>query len=341
MNTNPIVVLMKKIRLLYLILIVIVCSCNSEDKKKTSTTEQTPIENQMTKTNTATLEHKIKAALGEGAFWNYETQELYWIDIEGKTLHIYNPNTKTNKNISTPSRVGTVVPVNKEKAVIALQDGIYIINTDSGEIELISDIEHNIPTNRFNDGKCDPSGRLWVGSMALDETPKAANLYMVNAKGESILKKDGVTISNGIVWTKDKKTMYYIDTPTAEVKAYDYDDVTGNITNERVAIQVTNDLGYPDGMAIDENDNLWIGMWNGNAVIQFDPNSGKMMSKIEVPAHNVTSCAFGGENLDILYITTASVDMTDEELKKFPLAGSIFKVNPGVKGVKSPFYKFE
>jgi sugar lactone lactonase YvrE len=152
---------------------------------------------------------------------------------------------------------------------------------------------------------------------------------------------DSISISNGIVWTKDKKTMYYIDTPTLEIKAFDYDDVTGAISNPRVAVQVNDSLGYPDGMAIDENDKLWVGMWNGNAVICFDPITGEMVSKIEVPAHNVTSCAFGGKNLDTLYITTAREDMSDEEHAKYPLAGSLFKAVPGVKGVKSTFFKAE
>jgi sugar lactone lactonase YvrE len=135
--------------------------------------------------------------------------------------------------------------------------------------------------------------------------------------------------------------MYYIDTPTLEIKAFDYDDVTGAISNQRIAVKVNDSLGYPDGMAIDENDRLWVGMWNGNAVICFDPITGSVVFKIEVPAHNVTSCAFGGKNLDTLYITTARVDMTEDEQAKYPLAGSLFKAVPEVKGVKSTFFKAE
>ena len=292
------------------------------------------------KTYQAILEYDTKAELGEGAFWNHKTSELYWIDILQNQLHIYNPKTKVNRSFKTPSSIGTVVPTTKKDvALVALQDGVYTLNTGNSQTALFSDVERDIPSNRLNDGKCDPSGRLWVGSMAFNQAQNAAKLYMVDEKGKASLKKDSVTISNGIVWTKDKKTMYYIDTPTSEIKAYDYDDRTGEISNERVAVKVDPNLGGPDGMAIDENDNLWVGMWNGNAVIQFDSKTGKVLSRVDVPAHNITSCAFGGEDLDILYITSVTIDMTDEEKAQFPKAGSVFKVKTDVKGVKSPFFR--
>ncbi len=317
-----------------LLMTLVYIGCKSEKKEM-----PTEVVNNLK--NMAALEYQIKAQLGEGSFWNYETQELYWIDILNNQLHIYNPKTKMDRFLNTPSNIGTVVPINLNNAVVALQDGIYIMDTNSGETTLLSNVESELTTNRFNDGKCDPSGRFWVGSMAYDETPKAANLYMINGKGEVALRVDSVTISNGIVWTRDKKTMYYIDTPTSEIKAYNYDDATGAISNMRVAVKVNDSLGYPDGMAIDENDKLWVAMWNGNAVICFDPTTGEVITKIEVPAHNVTSCAFGGKDLDTLYITSASIDMTDGEKAKYPLAGSLFKAVPEVKGVNGAFFKAE
>ncbi|WP_299226509.1 SMP-30/gluconolactonase/LRE family protein [uncultured Psychroserpens sp.] len=315
--------------LYYLTLIITLYSCNFNEKEKLSI-----------KVLNASLEYKIESKLGEGAFWNHKTHELYWIDILDNSLHIYSPKNKTNRTLQTPSSIGTVVPSNIDnESIIALQDGIYIIDTNNGYTELLSDVERDIPSNRFNDGKCDPSGRLWVGSMAFSQERYKANLYMINAKGDAQLKKDSVTISNGIVWSKDRTKMYYIDTPTAEIKAYDYDNGLGNISNERIVTKIHDSLGFPDGMTIDENDNLWVGMWNGNAVLQFDSETGKLISKVNVPAHNVTACAFGGEGLDTLYITTASVDMNAQENEQFPLAGSIFKIKTEVKGVKSSFFK--
>ncbi|MDZ7613707.1 MAG: SMP-30/gluconolactonase/LRE family protein [Flavobacteriaceae bacterium] len=291
------------------------------------------------KNKKAVLLYEIHAQLGEGAFWNHETGILYWVDIEGKQLHLFDPEKKTDRSFPTPSRIGTVVPQNRDTAVVALEDGIYKLNTNNGTLALLSDVEAKVTANRFNDGKCDPNGNLWVGSMDMEQKKPGAKLYKVEASGRTTIMLDNVTISNGIVWTKDKKTMYYIDTPTRKIRAFDFNPENSTISNERVAVQVSESLGYPDGMAIDENDNLWVGMWNGNSVLCFDPKTGTVIDKIDVPAHNVTSCAFGGKDLNLLYITTASVDMTDDEKKQFPLAGSLFVAEPGVKGVKSTLFK--
>jgi len=288
----------------------------------------------------ATLELKINSSLGEGAFWNYKTGELYWIDIEGKKLFVYDPETKKNRKFDLHSRPGTVVPsARKDTAVIAMEDGIYLIDTKTGKTSLLSDPEKDIKINRFNDGKCDPNGNLWVGSMNLKQDQASAFLYKIEPDGRSTAMLDSITISNGIVWTKDKSIMYYIDTPTGKIMAYDYDQASATISNKRVAVVVPESVGYPDGMCIDENDMLWVGLWNGNAVGNFDPATGKLIRKIEVPAHNVTSCAFGGKNLDILYITTAGTDMTPEEQKQYPYAGSVFKFTPGIKGIMNNFFE--
>ncbi len=317
--------------LISVITICIITSCKNSSEEKTPTEIEKP-------NPAAQLEFKIAAQLGEGAFWNHESQEFYWVDILGKQLHIYDPVTQQNRSIETPSRVGTVVPKNDSTAIVALDDGAYLLNINNGDIAQLSDVEKEMSINRFNDGKCDPNGNLWVGSMNLKEEMPSGSVYKISEKGDTTTMIDSVTISNGIVWTKDGGTMYYIDTPTAQIRAYDYDMDTATISNMRVAVEVPPSLGFPDGMAIDEEDKLWVGLWNGNSVARFDPLSGTLISKIEVPAHNVTACAFGGPELDKLYITTASVDMTEEEKEMYPLAGSIFVADPGVRGVKSTFF---
>lgn len=281
---------------------------------------------------------EIKSELGEGAFWDHRQQQLYWIDIVAKKVYIYDPASQKNRAFDTPSSVGTVVPKNKDEAVIALEDGIYMLNTNSGNITLLSDVEADMPFNRFNDGKCDPNGNFWIGSMHWEQSAPKANLYKVEPTGKATKMLDSVTISNGIVWTGDKKTMYYIDTPTGYIRAFDFDDKTSSISNERIAVVIPVSLGFGDGMTIDSEDKLWVGLWNGNAVARFDPLTGKLMRKIEVPAHNVTSCSFGGKNFDTLYITTSSLDMTEEETKKYPLAGYVFEVQPGVEGVAGNYF---
>ena len=286
----------------------------------------------------AVLEYRISSQLGEGPVWNHKTGELLWVDIEGKLLHIYNPATGVNRSLPTPSRAGTVVPSGDDEVLVALEDGIYTMHTQTGQTQLFCSIEADMPWNRFNDGKCDPAGRLWVGSMDFGVTNPTANLYRVDADGKATKMLDSITISNGIVWSGDQKTMYYIDTPTGVIRAYDFDVTTGEISNGRVAVAVPESLGAPDGMAIDEEDMLWVGMWNGNCVARFNPLTGELISRLEVPAHNVTACAFGGKDLDTLYITTAALDMTEEEAAAFPDAGSLFIAVPGVKGVRSPFF---
>jgi sugar lactone lactonase YvrE len=286
----------------------------------------------------AKLEYKIDAMLGEGPIWNHNTQELYWVDIDGKLLNIYNPKTKTNRALPVPSRIGTVVPSGENEAIIALEDGMYKINTQTGKVTLFSSLEADIPQNRFNDGKCDPAGRLWVGSMKLEDEGKPANLYMMDHDGKASIKINDVSISNGIIWSSDHKTMYYVDSPTRKVRAFDFDVSTGNISNERVLVELNEADGFPDGIAIDEEGMLWVALWGGCAVTKFDSKTGEMISKIEVPAKNVTACAFGGENLDRLFITSASVEMSQEEHAKFPDAGSMFSIKPGVKGVRNSFF---
>ena len=284
------------------------------------------------------LAYEANAQLGEGAFWDPVNQKFYWVDILGKQVNRFDPTTGTNERWETPSRVGTVVPASSHEVVVALEDGFYILDLQDSSFRQIADTEADKPGNRFNDGKCDPMGNLWVGSMHLEETQPEGALYKVEPSGKVTRMRDSVTISNGIVWSADQRTMYYIDTPTAVIRAYDFDPENATIANERVVVEVFPEMGFPDGMAIDSEDKLWVGLWNGNAVARFDPESGELLSTIPVPAHNVTACAFGGPGLDTLYITTARVDMTPEELQQYPKSGSVFKVVPGVTGVPSPLF---
>ncbi|MDW3210790.1 MAG: SMP-30/gluconolactonase/LRE family protein [Reichenbachiella sp.] len=285
----------------------------------------------------ATLYVEMQNELGEGAIYNQETKEFWHIDIEGKQFFTTDIKTKEQKTFDVGQRIGTIVPNDLGQAIVALQSGLYTYDFESKTQNLITNPLDSIDNIRFNDGKCDPAGRLWVGSMGLDQKSFRASLYSLE-KGVANQQLDSITISNGIVWSKDQKTMYYIDTPDENVKAFDYDVASGKISNGRVVVEIGG-IGYPDGMAIDAEDKLWIALWNGNMVSRWDPNTGELIGKINVPAHNITSVAFVGEQLDSLIITSARVDMSDEELEKYPLAGSLFVAVPGVKGVKSNFYK--
>ncbi len=279
-----------------------------------------------------------KSELGEGAIWNYRTGELMWVNIKGKILNFYNPVSGLNKEMLTGQMVGTVVPAESGQVLVALQNGIYSLDPETGTKKLLADPEADKPDNRFNDGKCDPAGRLWAGTMSLVGAKQAGALYRFDPDTSVHKMVDGVGTSNGIVWSADKTKMYYIDTPTRQVMGYDYDNETGAISHPKVAVEIPEGAGYPDGMTIDEEDHLWVALWGGSAVACFNPENGELIRKIEVPAKNVTSCAFGGNDLGTLYITTARESTSDEDLQKFPHAGGVFKIRPGVKGVKAFFF---
>lgn len=281
-----------------------------------------------------------KASLGEGALWNKKTQELYWIDIENGILHIYNPKNQQDKAIKLGQRVGTVVPTEDGNALVALEDGIYEIDLKTEKLKLRTKRPASeLADNRFNDGKCDPAGRLWVGTMSMKGVPKAGNLYLFDNEGKLTKKYDSVTVSNGVVWSLDSTKMYYIDTPTKEVKEFAYNNTTGEVSMTKVVVMIPDGMGYPDGMTIDSEGMLWIGMWEGFAVTRWNPNNGELLMKIDVPVSRVTSCAFGGENLDTLYITTASIGASEDELKQYPNSGSLFVVKTGHTGVPNFAYK--
>lgn len=279
-----------------------------------------------------------KTLLGEGSIWQPKENKLYWIDIEGKAFHIYDPESKLDKQFPLPARIGTVVPVEGGGALLALQNGIQKIDTKTGKLTFLI---NPLPDSsiRFNDGKCDPSGRFWVGTMAMNLKKYAAVLYRFDNDKSIHLMIDSVTISNGIVWTADKKTMYYNDTPTGTVQGFDYNDTTGEISNRRVVVEIPKGIGGgPDGMTIDADGNLWVAMFGGGSVLKFNPHNGELIGKITVPAPNVSSCAFGGRDLKTLYITTARIGMSAEKLKAFPLSGGVFSVKPGIRGVPAFFY---
>ena len=278
-----------------------------------------------------------RAALGEGAIW-YEGK-LYWVDIVEKWVYVYDPKSGNEKMIQLDSMVGTVVPRRRGGLVVALQTGFAFLDPETGKTTPIADPEADKPHNRFNDGKCDPRGRLWAGTMSLDQKQGAGALYMLDAAGNVRKMVDRVSISNGICWSHDRKTMYYIDTPTQKVVAYDYDDETGDIANPRTVVEIDPAEGGPDGMTIDERGYLWIALWGGYSVVCYDPATGERHAKVDVPAKSVTSCAFGGDDLGDLYITTSRLATSPEELEKLPGAGGVFKTRVGVRGV--PAFAYE
>ncbi len=289
----------------------------------------------------ADLEIQHDALLGEGPVWDWRTRKLYWVDIEGFAIHQYDPDTRHHVIIDVGQYVGSVAMRTSGGLIVALKSGFASLDIDSGKISHIADAESHLPGNRFNDGKCDPAGRFWAGSLGLDERVRdgKANLYCLDVDYSVRLMVPGVTISNGMAWTSDESTMYYIDSQTQKAVAYDFDRASGVISNPRTVIEVdAREKGWPDGMTIDAEGMLWIAHWDGGRVRRWNPHTGEELAEIKVPVSRPTSCVFGGEDFGTLYITTARTGLEPEMLAQQPLAGSLFKCRPGVNGL--PMYEF-
>lgn len=283
---------------------------------------------------------RYNAIIGEGVIWDEKKQILYWVDITGKKVFIYNPRTGENRGIDVGHDVGTIVVRESGGVMLAVNDGFASLDTESEELKLIADPESDMPNNRFNDGKCDPAGRFWAGTMSYDKARGAGSLYRMDTDMSVHRMVDNVTISNGIVWSLDNRILYFIDSVNRTIDAFDYDQSTGNISNRRVAVSTDKKYGFPDGMALDEEGLLWVAHFGGGCVCRWNPDTGELAHKINIPqASQTTACTFGGDNFNELYITSACEDMTDEDLKGEPLAGSLFKVDVDVKG--APTFAFQ
>ena len=278
------------------------------------------------------------AALGEGSLWNWRDQLLHWVDINGSSVHTFNPLSRVDTSIDTSGFVTTVVrrsPANGGGLVVALKLSIAHINETTGEIQKLVDIPEPA-SNRLNDGKCDARGRLWVGSMNLEEHDNVAALYMVDTDLTVHKMLSDVSLSNGIIWSRDNRTMYYIDTALNRIDAFDFDLLSGKIDNRRLLVNNTWG-GHFDGMTIDDSGNIFVALWGGARVLKLSSETGELLGTIHVQgALNVTSCAFGGPALDELFITSSG-EGTDREA--YPHAGSIFVARDfGSKGL--PAFEF-
>ena len=278
------------------------------------------------------------STLGEGPVWDESNGSILWIDILNSSIIEYNLSTESERNIPTGSMIGSFAIMEDGNFIAALQEGISIINRTTGEKKIISTPEINIPSNRFNDGKCSPDGHFWAGSMSLNETDPSGFLYSIDGNFNILQHEKGLTISNGLCWSLDKKYFYFIDTPTSQVVRYDYSN--GKIENKTSIIHIdASEDGYPDGMTIDAEGKLWIAHWGVWQVTRWDPSTGKKIAAIQLPVSQVTSLCFGGEHFEEMYITSARRGLTEDQLTKEPLAGATFQVkNTGFKGL--PFYRF-
>lgn len=279
--------------------------------------------------------------LGEGPLWVQHSQSLCWVDIEKFKVYEYAMNTKRVRDWAIGKKVSLLIETDKKGTLlIGLKGGVALLDMENNALLKGIPLEPENENSRTNDGGCDPNGNLWIGTLDMDFKENGGALYML--EDTSFQKKIwGTTIANGLVWSTDQKQMYFIDSPKNSVQAFQYNPEDNSIEFQREVISIPKNLGSPDGMAIDEEGMLWIAHYGGFSVGRWDPTTGELLEKIALPAPNITACAFGGDDLKTLFITTARQEMTDEALADFPKSGSLFSVKTSVRGVKRNSYSLE
>lgn len=275
---------------------------------------------------------KSNAELAECPVWDERDNLLYWTDILLGKLFRYDPQQREQTVFEIGEDVGSFVLREEEGAVLAMKSGFALYDFESKKTTHISNPEYGLPNNRFNDGKCDPTGRFWAGTLSYDQQQGAGSLYILNPNLSVDTKLRNLTIPNGMAWDTGKQSFYFIDSPHRTVYSFDFDETTGELQNRSVVFKLDHPEAMPDGMTIDEEGKLWVALYNGHKVVRIDPESGDLLYEVLLPVPQVTSCTFGGKELSELYITTAREHMTDEQVSRFPLSGSIFKAVLPFKG---------
>ncbi len=293
------------------------------------------------------------ALVGEGPVWDDTSGTLVWVDIMRNAVHRYDPATGHDRATDVGQPLGAAaLRRHGQSLVLALRDGFGLLDEGAGDavvrggggghdtrsagqrsgpVEMVAAVEADVPTNRMNDGKCDPGGRFWAGTMAFEVTPGVAALYRLDPDLSVHQMVTGVTLSNGLDWSLDGRQMYYIDSPTQGVDVFDFNPADGSLGQRRRLITIPAADGLPDGMTVDAEGGLWVALHGSGTIRRYMPD-GRVDRLIRVPATMVTSCAFGGPDLTDLYITTISLGLSEAGRRAQPLAGGLFRCRPGVRG---------
>ncbi|WP_276091476.1 SMP-30/gluconolactonase/LRE family protein [Pedobacter sp. JY14-1] len=285
----------------------------------------------------ASILYSSHCILGEAPVWHQERESCFWADIETGILYEYVFKNK-DVNIFQPGhKVSLIIPSGKEELILGMQGGVARYRLSDGHLSWISQLDTDWTSFRCNDGGADIHGRIWVSTTELDHKPGAGSIFCLDRESGLRTQVTDISIPNGIVWSPDNRKIYYTDSVKNEVYALDTDPLTGNIISRDTVIQIPDEKGLPDGMAVDSEGFIWIALWNGYGLGRFSPENGKMNDFIAIPAPNVTSCCFVGSDLNQLVITTARKGMSAEMLAMYPESGNIFITETKIKGI--PTYK--
>jgi sugar lactone lactonase YvrE len=284
----------------------------------------------MTAESTVQCVADVHAVLGEGPVWVAREAALYWLDIKGRKIFRLGDD-GSFAQWPTPMRVGSLAPRRNGAFIAGTDEGIAIVDPAADRFEIVANPEEALPGNRFNDGKVDRRGRFWAGTMDDSERDSTGTLYCVGPEfAWSVVDKD-YKVTNGPAFSPAGDVMYHNDSARQVTYAFDL-DAEGHASNRRTFLQFGPGDGYPDGMTVDAEGGLWIAFWDGWCVRRYSPKA-EWIETVRMPVQRPTSCAFGGRDLDRLYITSASIDLDEDALKMQPNAGGLFMLTPGVRGL--------
>lgn len=278
-----------------------------------------------------------KAQIGESAVWDDRYHLLYWLDIEGRKVHRFDPSTGHDAVWDMPGPAGSLALRAIGGVVLAMEHGFYIFEFMDPTPQLVAKIVGEPATNRLNDGRADPAGRFWAGTANHAKREPTGAMYCLDTKGKVEKKFGNIDISNSLCWSPDGKTMYHADSFTWKIQAYDFDPETGAVANPRTFIEIPREEGFSDGATVDAEGCLWAAHWGHGHVNRYDP-SGRLIHTIQLPVTNITCPCFGGRDLTTLYVTSATFRLSDEQRAQQPLAGGLFAIETTVKGL--PEHRF-
>ena len=275
--------------------------------------------------------------LGEGPIWSVEEGALYWVDIVAPAIHRYRPLDGVHDQWAMPEHIGSLSMRTSGGLVVALKSGFAAFDPASGKVEMINHAEADKLDNRFNDGRCDREGRFFAGSLTYSEDQPLGSLWRLDIDRSAKPVMNSITVSNGLCWSPAGNIMYFADTPTRQICAYEYDQTSGTPSNPRVLVDTDRDGGWPDGSITDSEGCIWNAEWDGARVVRYTPD-GKIDRVVTVPARRPTCAAFGGADLKTLFITSAWDRMSADERREWPLSGNLFAIDVDVPGLPDPKY---
>lgn len=268
--------------------------------------------------------------LGECPLWDERENALWWVDSRWPAAKRLDPSSGAVMMVVLREVVGSIALREAGGLLAATKSGLHLLDPSSGALEARANPEAHLPDNRFNDGRCDRQGRFWAGTMSDVRRDPVGSLYRFEPDFACTRLRNAIIIPNSLAFSADSRTMYFADTNRHTIWAYDYDPATGAATRERVFADTGS--GRPDGSCVDAEGCLWNAEYGSGRLVRYTP-AGKVDRAVEVPVSNPTCCAFGGEDLGTLYVTTATQRLTPEDLARQPLAGSLLALRPGVKGL--------